>query len=742
MKYFIEIVILISLFFLFFSSWASAQVTVIGDNVQSAPPVFVVDLNLEKKNYTIGDTLTGVFLVQNYGKDTISGISYRFSINEITNFGTAGKVLDEVVVGKNLQADPNQKFIIPISYKIPSTIASGDYIFRVALFTNIPLGWEDINVSIIGTKNFLVIKSENRSIISSGEELNPTAGFQFDPNQTIAIKMEVNNPSTVDIETIPRIKIYRFINNVDRTVKEMDEQNIVFVSGATKTLKYEMPAFSVPGTYLAEFVLVNSSSNSKISSTEFFRWNVKGISAEIHYINVNNFTTPLNVTIDYTGPGDTSNAGLGQLKASIYENDELLGTSSKEIILYGGNYENLLIPLKRKPASISIVAEIIKDGNTIANYTSKFDFEGKLFVDPSGKPITEKTNEAEKKLSPPLLLISVIVLAALVALSITYIFKKRKIPQVSIYLIFVGFVFILNLQFVFAADTTIIWNRPLPNSEYTTGDEIDFQGAAWITVCLNSMLDSNFDFYLTDINGNNRFDLGQLDEPGRLWMHVYGPVEYSTSFTMPASEQLKYGGNIKACVHYVGKHASWISTGTEEGTACVDIALKSVCGDSKVDIDEECDPPGQRKSCTIQGNDTFQTCTNTCQWSACTKDGDGGGNYSGKYNQFPNLKNMKISGDLNYFNVFWVSQHYDTRKDLNVECVLNCEPRDDPACVANCTSDFSKCTKEQQCIPFPFRQIAGKGSCTVPTPNYDFSEVNKLVCRIYDPENSNITNWY
>jgi len=79
-----------------------------------------------------------------------------------------------------------------------------------------------------------------------------------------------------------------------------------------------------------------------------------------------------------------------------------------------------------------------------------------------------------------------------------------------------------------------------------------------------------------------------------------------------------------------------------------------------------------------------------------------------------------FSGDLNYFNNFWTLNYPYLKRSASVKCALNCDP-----------SKIS-CPANSQCIPYPYKQDPGKGTCAVPNPIYNFSVPNSVGCLVYD----------
>jgi hypothetical protein len=81
---------------------------------------------------------------------------------------------------------------------------------------------------------------------------------------------------------------------------------------------------------------------------------------------------------------------------------------------------------------------------------------------------------------------------------------------------------------------------------------------------------------------------------------------------------------------------------------------------------------------------------------------------------------FNITGYKEYLNVFWYAKYpSDSQRQLAVNCTF-----------------YGKTT--QLCIPYPYYQPPGKGSCSVANPDYDYTRPNNITCRTYDPNNATL----
>jgi hypothetical protein len=163
-----------------------------------------------------------------------------------------------------------------------------------------------------------------------------------------------------------------------------------------------------------------------------------------------------------------------------------------------------------------------------------------------------------------------------------------------------------------------------------------------------------------------------------------------------------------------------------------DIAKNGYCTGCKYN----CDQDGYRLECNpnCMGYSNSGVCDTQCpNYAKCAAG-----------NQAPEFQTFNFTGTQKYFNVFWnVRYPSGMSKQIAVECTLNCDPNPNGKNQnCNCNPSTGKCLKGQMCLPYPYTQMPGAGSCTVANPVYNYTGVNEIICRVYDPENPNLENWY
>ena len=98
----------------------------------------------------------------------------------------------------------------------------------------------------------------------------------------------------------------------------------------------------------------------------------------------------------------------------------------------------------------------------------------------------------------------------------------------------------------------------------------------------------------------------------------------------------------------------------------------------------------------------------------------------------PHVSFFDFSGDISAFNANWEAFYPDDKptREMNVKCGLNCDPE-----LQDCSAIAGK-----GCLPYDAPQGNAeikKGSCSVPSPAYDFA-ASKVICLFYDPSDTTL----
>jgi len=86
-----------------------------------------------------------------------------------------------------------------------------------------------------------------------------------------------------------------------------------------------------------------------------------------------------------------------------------------------------------------------------------------------------------------------------------------------------------------------------------------------------------------------------------------------------------------------------------------------------------------------------------------------------------NKQYIGLFGDKTRIDVFWNAKYYPESLDpINVTCWLNC----------NNSVDVTKCYGFQNCS---YQGKTGPASCTIFNPNYNYSSINNITCKFFNP---------
>jgi hypothetical protein len=541
-----------------------------------APSVYVSEFNLIPPNtsFVEGDTLSGNFIIWNSEDYIISDIVYKFNLIKDESPSMEKIIIDEKIFNETLVLYPEGKLNIPFNYSLPSNIMSGVYKFRVKLMTKtgIPLGWEDIPINIQSSDNFLYIKEAK--ILKNNSEEHPTAGIGFEKNETVEIKFTGENPSANAIAAKCQIVIYERMTNMFE-VSNIKKETIVFASGEKKNLQYKMPAFEKPESYLAEIKFYNNQ-NEIISNALYFRWVVRGISAEILSIKTDESSylegENAEVQIDFVGAADTMTPiGDGKVQVKIYnEENEIAGEASKNLNIDENSSVVFQIPIKKDTDQPRVEAVIIKGGAVLDNYETNVNSVSDFSV-------------KKKKSNLPFYFLLILILG----LISFFIYKKRN-QNKPLWILFFAFIifgsFFSNINSSQAAKEVysqacnpsyigITWNNPIKEQTFAPGDEITFSGEVYVPACMDALLNNTIRFYITTepappkpiirnecveseesrdiresiLTAGKTIELGQIFHPGEA---ILGPLEYEKTFTFPFG----FYGKVYAMVYFDGYH--------------------------------------------------------------------------------------------------------------------------------------------------------------------------------------------
>ena len=540
------------------------------------PNVHVIDLKLEQTNFRPADIIKGSFVVFNSEERAINDVTYKFLLFIKDETGIPKVYIDEKVSPERFNLSPGEKKAFSFSYNLPRNISSGVYSFRIALLlTGFPLGWEEKEINIIGGNPFLLI--DMPFVIKNNIEESAVVGINFGKGETPRLKFRISNPNNLSLSALTKITIYERATS-DTKIESLTKTEITLKSQESLNLIYDLPLYEKPESYLAELQFFDKKDQS-LSNKLFFRWVVIGQSGEIIEARTDRESyqkgETAKITICITGPADVvTEPGEGEVTVALLSPENVLvGKAQKKINLSNG-CPTITIPINEDVSHPIVKVELKKDNVILDDY----------LVNTGPELIPEKPEAPLKNRVISYLLIVFVVITF--AILLYYFLRKMRFIKIIIFLIIIGGAsFLVSPQSVKAAEVEFeqathedyianTWNKPLKNETFSSGDYITFQGAFFIPVCMNALVENTITFYITDyqeqpsvfyksalpteesenkkeeiLTSGNWIKLGSVYYEGHAKVGL--TVEYNQTFKIPDNVPR---GDVYARVWFTGAH--------------------------------------------------------------------------------------------------------------------------------------------------------------------------------------------
>ncbi len=288
----------------------------------SPPTVRVEDLSFARN----AATLDGSFSLKNYTASTIFGVSYDIILHQGTD-ATTWQDMDVFMANDQYDLAPHASQNVTFTYSLPKNLMAGDYSVEVqAVFTNgrvLAFAVQPLTIpQNLGAGTEIFLNTAADKLLRGTASLAPEGGAVFDPGTAPNIVVYATNTSTAAVTVIPELFVNPYTTR-RMPIVNTKESSVTFASGEQKTLTLQMPALSVPGSYLARVKFIDSAGDA-VSNFASFRWVISGNSADILAVMANGTTfaphTATTVTADYVGPADGSST-RGMVVGDLYDTD-------------------------------------------------------------------------------------------------------------------------------------------------------------------------------------------------------------------------------------------------------------------------------------------------------------------------------------------------------------------------------------------------------------------------------------
>ncbi len=346
-----------------FGFWFQVQAQIVEN-----PAVYVTKLEVKK---TLESEIEGNFDVWNSENYYLADLNYIIQLFRETDFYQL-KLVDEELIKERFFIPPNTKIFKSFSYKYPQNIISGNYTLRIRIITEkgVALGWQDKTIFLEGKNIFLDIDPYSASVFYEGSEFLPLEGVKVSPEKEVEVKFLVKNLGE-EITATSKIKIFQR-QITWPIVKEYEEGPITFTRGGLKEVKFKMPKFNFPESYLAQVRFYKG--EEPLSGFQYFRWVIKGEGGKVLLIKSDKDYYQkgevAKIRVDTVGPADLSDIGRGKLVVLIYDKEgNIAGEAYQEVPLNPTlTSSEVKISVEKDLISPQIEAKLIKDGNILDSH--------------------------------------------------------------------------------------------------------------------------------------------------------------------------------------------------------------------------------------------------------------------------------------------------------------------------------------------------------------------------------------
>ncbi len=569
-----------------------------------APQIYITSLSIDKISYAPGEFIQGNIEIWNYESGLISDLFLNFEIlgKQVDNVPT--QVIAHQQGNNAFSVSGGEKEIKSFSYQLPDNLPTGNFTFRIELVNGRgeEMAWEDVLIEVGGDGKFVFL--DDYWLVKDNQNLSPGGGVDYYANETPQVVFKIENQTDFSINAYPKIITYKRNLN-DSPIKQTKGSDILLNPQSSQSVNLSLHSLANPDSYVTEIKLYDKTTQQEISNPIYFRWIIfSQDDAEILYANADkdNYQAgeEAQVDVQYTGPAHTFSETQdeypiesGNLKVSLYDqNNQLVGEKTEKIDLTSGQL-SVSVPINQLVDNPRVQVQVDKQGNLLDEYQFQ-----------TRPQKTEQDKKDESRLifwenNKKYFLIGLILLVALLIIIMSLRKNKIKSIKVLIWLI-IGFGLFIFAPQAWAAvevtggncDTTILFNKPVPNQVYELGETINFKGKFRVTSCGDGLFFNKVTFYIAEdkeiplksVNACSNClgasstnypssacncqwcsQVKVLNTPGyqvRKLGTVYPSdvnsgarpywVEYNQSFVIP--EDLEFSGPVRFYVQYSGTH--------------------------------------------------------------------------------------------------------------------------------------------------------------------------------------------
>lgn len=350
--------------------------------------VYVRNLTLDKKEYSVGEKVRGTFTLFNADDRIVSDVHYLVRLRGGYFPDGSATMLFDVKSHGPIFINALQERRVEFTYDLPSALAGKNLGIQIhaMLQSGFPLGWQDAQLSITGESRMVSVEAPHLTI--NDQSYDPGTGPTVARGQTVTADAILHNETDTPISVTPVVTIYN--RSIASTPLETVRHDPVTINadGATP-ISLTLPTFNDTARVYAGVVELVDASNNTIGTPFTVRYIVEGDIANIERISTTQQSVKSGESITLVADlsaspihfGGSGNnpvvvaVGKAMFKIQVLnERDQVVAETTQEI-----NFDEPLpqrvftLPAERDASQLKIRSSIVKNNRELASYQTDLE---------------------------------------------------------------------------------------------------------------------------------------------------------------------------------------------------------------------------------------------------------------------------------------------------------------------------------------------------------------------------------
>lgn len=394
--------------------------------------IFASDFNIQYDDQK--GLISGTALVFNASSQTFSGIGYRYQViakDQVDTFND----LDIQIADEKLTIGGGEEITKNISYAVPSFIGKGEYVFRFQLTDSQGrlLGYADAEFSRNSQSENAIIQtngSDTKIIVNEKDEYSWSRGIEVESSDKIELSFKIKNSGSAAISGIVPSLVVNVYDQNGRPANSQSFDQFALESGEEKAIKYEMPKFNEPQSYLATIAL--SQNGKTIAPLIQGRWVIKGVQGKILSAGADEE----NIKLEIVGSPFNENKPV-KVAGTLISNGKVCFEFNQDVGSLGAIPKTITIPVVSGSGCVNpeVSAQLIIDGKMVDAKGIEMDE-----TDFKAKPVGAALGGLPEGVKNPALWVFVVFLLMSLGLGAFWAVKRCRTGAKSVIKIFLFFV--------------------------------------------------------------------------------------------------------------------------------------------------------------------------------------------------------------------------------------------------------------------------------------------------------------